>query len=45
MFADDLAEREQTMFGALVFLVDGRVAVAAGAEWRSHEHGDVEDAL
>jgi hypothetical protein len=25
MFADDLAEREQTMFGALAFLVDRRV--------------------
>jgi hypothetical protein len=32
MFADDLAVREQAMFGALAFLVDGRVAVAAGAD-------------
>jgi TfoX/Sxy family transcriptional regulator of competence genes len=32
MFADDLAVREQAMFGGLAFLVDGRVAVAASAD-------------
>jgi TfoX N-terminal domain len=31
MFADDLALREQPMFGALAFLVAGRMAVAASA--------------
>lgn len=32
MFADDLALREQSMFGALAFLVADRLAVAASAE-------------
>lgn len=32
MFAEDLAVREQTMFGGLAFLVADRVAVAAGAD-------------
>lgn len=32
MFADDVAVREQTMFGALAFLVADRVAVAASAD-------------
>ncbi|MGH3542765.1 MAG: TfoX/Sxy family protein [Mycobacterium sp.] len=32
LFADDLAVREQAMFGALAFLVAGRVAVAASAD-------------
>jgi hypothetical protein len=32
MFADDLAVREQAMFGELAFLVAGRVAVAASAD-------------
>jgi hypothetical protein len=30
LFADDPAVRELAMFGALAFVVDGRVAVAAG---------------
>lgn len=32
MFADDPVVREQTMFGALAFLIDDRVAVAASAD-------------
>ncbi|WP_368834431.1 TfoX/Sxy family protein [Mycobacterium intracellulare] len=32
MLADEPAVREQAMFGALAFLVDGRIAVAASAD-------------
>lgn len=32
MFTEDLAVREQAMFGALAFLVAGKVAVAASAD-------------
>lgn len=32
MFADDPEVREQAMFGALAFLVAGRIAVAASAD-------------
>jgi TfoX/Sxy family transcriptional regulator of competence genes len=32
MFADDMALREQPMFGALAFLVGDRMAVAASAD-------------